>query len=73
MPHVKQLIEQELEDLLEVECRARDLVEEVEAEQARSKERGDKQPPFAPCTLEFVKQVKPHLQQLDETRLKKTA
>jgi hypothetical protein len=68
VPHKQQLIEKELEDLLEVECRAREFVEQVEREMSASEKRGDALPPFATRTLDFVKEVKPHLEGLDSAR-----
>jgi hypothetical protein len=70
MPHTRQLIEQELEDLLEVESRTRDFVEMVERETEASP---PGQSPFADRTLDFVSKVKPHLEELDVVRLKKIA
>jgi hypothetical protein len=72
VPHVKQLVENELEDLLEIECRTREFVEIVEQEMATSELRGDKQPPFATRTISFVEEVKPHLEALDVTRSDKS-
>ncbi|MEA2175329.1 MAG: hypothetical protein QOD00_2921 [Blastocatellia bacterium] len=69
MPHARQLIEKELEDLLEVESRTRDFVEFIERV-TRTSPSG--KATFANQTLDFVSRVKPHLEKPDEVRRKKT-
>jgi hypothetical protein len=73
MPHKAQLIETELSELLEIECDVRDLVKYVEDGQAANSQRGNTVQAFAPGTLEFVKKVKQHLEQLDTVRRSKAA